>query len=278
MRSSKLTAPATTKLPYDRIVDSAELPDSLDGERFDVIVGPVGSDVRTRSLDLLAAGGRLLVVGNASGDWTHQMGSNQLWLGNATVSGFNAGAFVPAHPQLVCPAIEAALRAVAAGLSDTEVDVLPFAEAAAAHKRMESRALDGRIVLTPGARGRTNRVHSRRRPLASSPGRSARISSAMARIAFTRRRRGTSTRAQTNMITMATIGAQTTRTTAHGPPVSSGSKKGPIPSRLSTPLVEKGTGLSPTSPELGEAESDCDRGLRYYGLPATIDRLVPVDS
>jgi NADPH:quinone reductase len=149
VRSGKLRAAAATKLPYDRIVDSAELPHALGGEKFDVIVDPVGSDVRTQSLDLLATGGRLLAAGNASGDWNHQIDSNQLWLGSITVSGFSAGAYLPAHPQVVRPALEAALKAVATGLGEIEVDVLPFAAAAIAHERMESRALNGRIVLTP---------------------------------------------------------------------------------------------------------------------------------
>ena len=153
VRSSKLRAAAATKLPYDRIVDSAELPDALGDDRFDVIVDPVGGDVRTRSLDLLAPGGRLLVAGNASGDWSHQIDSNRLWLGSITVSGFNAGAYLPAHPAVVRPALEAALAAVAAGLGETEVDVLPFSAATVAHERMESRALNGRIVLTPGDGG-----------------------------------------------------------------------------------------------------------------------------
>ena len=125
-RSSKLNAASATKLPYDRIVDSADLPGALGGATFDVVIDPVGGDLRTRGLDLLALGGRLLVVGNASGDWAHRIDSNQLWLGNTTVSGFNAGAFLPAHPELVRPALEAALKAVAAGLGDIEVDVLPF--------------------------------------------------------------------------------------------------------------------------------------------------------
>ena len=46
-------------------------------------------------------------------------------------------------------AAEAALKAVAAGLAETEIEVLPFDEAVTAHQRMESRALNGRIVLTP---------------------------------------------------------------------------------------------------------------------------------
>ena len=115
-----------------------------------MVIDPVGGEVRTRSLDLMKPGGRLLACGNASGDWGHQVDSNQLWLRSIAVSGFSSGAYLPAHPQLVRPALEAALKAAAAGLGDTELDVLPFSEAVTAHERMESRDLDGRIVLIPG--------------------------------------------------------------------------------------------------------------------------------
>lgn len=151
VRAGKLAAAAATKLPYDRIVDSAELPDALAGEKFDVVIDPVGGLLRTQSLGLMATGGRLLAAGNASGDWAHQIDSNQLWLGAITVAGFNSGAYLPTRPHLIRPALDAALTAVAAGLGQTEIDVLPFAEAVTAHQRMESRELDGRIVLTPDA-------------------------------------------------------------------------------------------------------------------------------
>jgi NADPH2:quinone reductase len=151
VRPSKLAAAAVTKLPYDQIVDSSTLPDALAAEKFDVIIDPVGGAARTHSIELLAPGGRLILAGNASGEWGHQLDSNRLWFGGLTVSGFNAGSYIPTHPQEIRPAAEAALQAVAAGLAETEIDVLPFAEAVTAHERMESRALNGRIVLTPAA-------------------------------------------------------------------------------------------------------------------------------
>ncbi|MGW2687424.1 quinone oxidoreductase family protein [Streptomyces sp. NPDC001414] len=151
VRHGKLDAAAVTRLPYDTIVDSADLPGALGDEKFDVVIDPVGGDLRTRSLALLRPGGRLVVAGNAGGDWTHQVDTNQLWLTGATVAGFNAGASLPAHPQVVRPALEAALEAVAGGLGDMVIDVLPFAAAVTAHERMERRKVDGRIVLVPGA-------------------------------------------------------------------------------------------------------------------------------
>ncbi|WP_436535725.1 zinc-binding dehydrogenase [Actinoplanes sp. HUAS TT8] len=149
VRAGKREAAARTKLPYDRIVDSAELPEVLGDERFDVVIDPVGGAVRTGSFALMRPGSRLVVVGNAGGDWSSQVGTNDLWLSSTTVSGFNAGAFLPARPEVVRPAMMAALDVVAAGLGDMEIDVLPFSQAVTAHERMESRELAGRIVLTP---------------------------------------------------------------------------------------------------------------------------------
>lgn len=149
VRTERTGAAAATRLPYDTVVDSALLPDALDGEKFDIIVDPVGGLVRTQSLDLLAPSGRLLLVGNASGDWDHRIDSNRIWQSNATVTGFNAGAYMPAHPEAVRPAAEVALKAVADGLARTEIEIHSLADAATAHERLESHAANGRIVLTP---------------------------------------------------------------------------------------------------------------------------------
>ena len=65
VRASDLDAAQQARLPYDEIIDSAELPARLAGERFDIIIDPVGGSVRTASIDLLAPGGRLLLVGAA---------------------------------------------------------------------------------------------------------------------------------------------------------------------------------------------------------------------
>jgi len=149
VRASKLEAASNTKLPYDRIVESTDLPGVLGDEKFDIIIDPVGGSVRSHSFALMKPGSRLIVAGNASDDWNHQVRTNDLWLGSATVSGFNAGAYLPTHPHVIRPALEAALNAVVSGLGNTEIEVLPFSEAVIAHERMESRALNGRIVLTP---------------------------------------------------------------------------------------------------------------------------------
>ncbi|MFC1408180.1 zinc-binding alcohol dehydrogenase family protein [Streptacidiphilus sp. N1-12] len=147
----KLAAGRATKLPYDRIVDSTDLHRALGDEKFDVVIDPVGGTLRTSSFDVMAPGSRLIAAGNASDDWGHQVDTNQLWFRSITVSGYNAGAFLPTHPEFVPAALAAAIEATAAGLAETDVDVLPFSQAVTAHRRMESRDVKGRIVLTPEA-------------------------------------------------------------------------------------------------------------------------------
>ena len=147
VRPNKLQAASFTKLPYDQIVDSTQLLDVLGAEKFDVVIDPVGGQLRSQSLALMKPGGRLIAAGNASGDWQHSIVDSQLWMASITIAGFNAGTFLPTHPHLVRPALMAARAAVAAGLGETSVEVLPYEEAVLAHTRMESRELDGRIVL-----------------------------------------------------------------------------------------------------------------------------------
>jgi NADPH2:quinone reductase len=147
VRSDRMASAQKSKLPYDHIFDSSKLNEI--GTKFDVIIDPVGGSIRSELLAFLKPSGRLIAVGNASEDWTHQIKSNDLWLGNISIAGFNAGAYLPAHPDAVQPALEAALKVVAKGLGDVEIHSYTFDQAAEAHKKMEDRNLVGRIVLVP---------------------------------------------------------------------------------------------------------------------------------
>jgi NADPH2:quinone reductase len=149
VRASGLGAAQQTRLPFDEIIDSAELPARLAGKRFDIIIDPVGGSVRTASIELMAPGGRLLLVGNASGDWNHQIDSNRIWRGNLAVLGFSVGSFLPGHKDLARPAAAAAIRAAAAGLAQANVETFPLSSAAVAHERLENHSVDGRLVLHP---------------------------------------------------------------------------------------------------------------------------------
>jgi NADPH:quinone reductase len=91
--------------------------------------------------------GRLLAVGNASGDWQHSVDTNRLWSDNLAILGFNVGAYLPTHPELARPAAEGALKAVSEGLINLHTDILPLDNAGEAHRRIEVGQVNGRILL-----------------------------------------------------------------------------------------------------------------------------------
>ena len=148
-RRTSVDAARASGLPYDKVVASENFIDSLGDQRFDIVVDPVGGQVRTDSLGVMAPMGRMLVVGNASGEWQHTVLTNALWGGNHAVLGFAAGSYLQRHPEVVRPAAQGALKAVQQGLVDIRIQTLPLSQAAEAHRRLEEGSVGGRIVLTP---------------------------------------------------------------------------------------------------------------------------------
>ncbi|MEV5827669.1 zinc-binding dehydrogenase [Spirillospora sp. NPDC052242] len=118
---------------------------------FDVVVDMVGGPARRASLDLLAPMGRMVVMGNASGADDVGVPANELWFTNKTVSGFNLAAFAAAHPRQAGLALRRAVDAAARGRLRIQVETLPLGRAAEAHRRIESGATTGKLVLDVAA-------------------------------------------------------------------------------------------------------------------------------
>jgi NADPH2:quinone reductase len=98
-RSSSLAAARASALPYDEVIASEDLLAALGGQRFDVVIDPVGGQLRTDSLKVIAPLGRMLLVGNASGDWQHTVATNSLWLGSLAIAGFSSGYYFRRIPS-----------------------------------------------------------------------------------------------------------------------------------------------------------------------------------
>lgn len=120
-----------------------------DGMGFDVIVDPVGGPTRRASYEVLANGGRLIAMGNASNGEDVGFGANELWFAGKAVMGFNLAAFSATDPGVVHDALARAADAMASG--DLRVDVsetLSLEEVEQAHRRIESGQTTGKIVLS----------------------------------------------------------------------------------------------------------------------------------
>lgn len=122
----------------------------------DVAVDPVGGAARGGSLALLGPFGRLVVMGNASGADDVPLSSNALWFASTSVMGFNLRLVSTTHPDRVRSAMRFALECIADGRLRVDVTgVLPLADAAEAHRRIEARGTTGKLVLSVGASEQT---------------------------------------------------------------------------------------------------------------------------
>ncbi|MEU5845737.1 quinone oxidoreductase family protein [Saccharopolyspora shandongensis] len=140
---------AAKRFGYDEVV----LRDRLDNAgEFDIVVDMVGGANRRTGLDGLAPMGRLIVMGNASGAEDVGVSANELWFTNKTVSGFNLAAFSAAHPEHAGRALRRAVAAAARGDLHVQVESLRWDQVADVHRRIETAATTGKIVLEVATR------------------------------------------------------------------------------------------------------------------------------
>jgi NADPH2:quinone reductase len=146
--SSQARIKDTGHLGLDDIFLSDQFVKDLGDRRVDVVVDPVGGEVRTASLDVLAPLGRLLLVGHAARTPDLPLTGDDLWHRGVSMLGFEIGGYLHANPAAARPAAEKVVQLLASGELTVRIDALPLAEAAEAHRRLEARQVPGRLVLT----------------------------------------------------------------------------------------------------------------------------------
>lgn len=112
-----------------------------------VVYDGVGGEVGRRSLELLGAGGRLVMFGYSSGEPT-QFTTADVIAGGLTVS-WSLGARMLALPGGIPGLAGRALERVAAGQWSPLTTTYPLDEAARAHADLEERRAMGKVVLVP---------------------------------------------------------------------------------------------------------------------------------
>jgi NADPH2:quinone reductase len=118
------------------------------GRGADVVFDPVGGELFTASLRSIAWGGRILVIGFASGE-IPQIPANLLLVKHAAAVGFYWGSYRRHDPARVHAAFEHLLEWHAAGKIRPHVsEIRPLAEARAALELLLARKSTGKVVLT----------------------------------------------------------------------------------------------------------------------------------
>lgn len=118
-----------------------------DGRGVDVVVDPVGGESRTRAYDRLAPFGRLLVLGNASGE-DPALSADAAWHGTRQILGLSLGAVAHLIPDEVAAAAAAVVGLLHRGiLREPDPSVLPLERAAEVHRALEDRTAPPKTVL-----------------------------------------------------------------------------------------------------------------------------------
>jgi NADPH:quinone reductase len=127
--------------------DTAVLADTA-GRGVDVVLDPVGGDVRARSFGILAPFGRLVTYSNIARE--AEVVPDAEWMRARCVgyTGFSGGQLPRRAPELVRPSLLEAAELVGSGVLDLAVSqVFPLAQAADAHRVFERRDAVGKLML-----------------------------------------------------------------------------------------------------------------------------------
>lgn len=120
------------------------------GAGVDVVYDPVGGTLSEAALRSIAWEGRFLVVGFASGD-IPKIPLNLTLLKGCQIVGVFWGSFAMRNPEGNRAHGEQLFRWVSEGKLDPHVDtVFPFERAGEALRKMEKRAVMGKLILVPG--------------------------------------------------------------------------------------------------------------------------------
>ncbi|MFF3754853.1 zinc-binding alcohol dehydrogenase family protein [Streptomyces sp. NPDC002018] len=146
--SSRRRVRDTDHLGFDEVITSDRFVPALESRPVDVVIDPVGGELRTASLNVLKPLGRVIVVGHAANTPDGPLSADRLWLDSVGVFGFSVGPFFQLHPEAARPAADTVVPLLANGALKLHLDILPLSEAAEAHRRLEAGHVPGRIVLT----------------------------------------------------------------------------------------------------------------------------------
>jgi NADPH:quinone reductase len=147
-RDMALRRGADAALGYADFVTAVR--DLTAGDGADVVFDPVGGEVMAQSLRAVAWGGRLLVVGFASGS-IPDLAANRILLKSCAVLGVRAGEAGRRDPALLRAAESAVLAHAEAGRLKPHVSAhFPLERFAEGMRLLMERQAIGRVVLTSG--------------------------------------------------------------------------------------------------------------------------------
>ncbi|MBW7998540.1 MAG: zinc-binding dehydrogenase, partial [Candidatus Glassbacteria bacterium] len=121
------------------------------GHGADIIYDPVGGDVFDQSRRCIAFGGRLVVVGFASGR-IPEIAANRILLRNFSLTGFTLHGYKAHRPQVLADSHADLIQLHAAGQVKPVIShTLPMSRLVEGIELLETRRSIGKVVMVPGS-------------------------------------------------------------------------------------------------------------------------------
>ena len=142
-----IKAGAQYAIGYKDLIDNVKEITNQDG--VDIVYDPVGGEYFLKSLKVIKWGGKLLVIGFASGT-IPSLPVNIALIKGISILGVRAGEYFRKYPKLKEPAMKNLLRIANKGLITPIIyDSLKLKDAVKALKKIENREVIGRLILKP---------------------------------------------------------------------------------------------------------------------------------
>ena len=122
---------------------------ATDGRGVDVVIDIIGGDYLPKEVEILAHGGRLMII-NLRGGKLAEVDFGHVHARHLTITGARLRPRSIAEKSAICRALEANVWPLFADatISPVTYAAFPFAEASEAHRLMESSRHIGKIILT----------------------------------------------------------------------------------------------------------------------------------
>jgi NADPH2:quinone reductase len=142
-----IKAGAKYSIGYKDMIDNVKEITNQDG--VDIVYDPIGGEYFLKSLKVIKWGGKLLVIGFASGT-IPSLPVNIALIKGISILGVRAGEYFRKYPKLKKPAMKKLLNIANKGLITPIIyDSLKLKDAIKALKKIENREVIGRLILKP---------------------------------------------------------------------------------------------------------------------------------
>ena len=142
-----IKAGAKYSIGYNNLIDNVKEITNQDG--VDIVYDPIGGEYFLKSLKVIKWGGKLLVIGFASGT-IPSLPVNIALIKGISILGVRAGEYFRKYPKLKEPAMKKLLNIANKGLTTPIIyDSLKLKDAIKALKKIENREVIGRLILKP---------------------------------------------------------------------------------------------------------------------------------